>query len=170
MATSTRMSHVSPALYRTLSQIVPDLYVHCVDPWCLIGSTAALLVGADVGVADVDVLVSRDDAERLMALWASMREQAHEPAAGDRFRAHFARFRFPDMPVEIMGGLELSLETGRQPVSAGRLTLVGVDGQAVPVPSVADQIRILESFGRDKDRQCAAALRALTSSPLWEEE
>lgn len=164
------MSHVSPALYRTLAQIVPDLYVHCVDPWCLIGSAAALLAGADVGVADVDVLVSRDDAERLMALWASMREQAHEPAAGDRFRSHFARFRFPGMPVEIMGGLELNGESGWQPVRAGRLTLVGVDGQAVPVPSVADQIRIFESFSRDKDRQRAAALRALASFPLRGED
>ena len=159
------MSHVSPALYRTLQQIVPDLSVHCVDPWCLIGSAAALLAGADVGVADVDVLVSRDDAERLMTLWASMREEIDEPAGADRFRSHFARFRFPGMPVEIMGGLELNGATGWQPVNAGRLTLVGVDGQAIPVPSVVDQIRILESFGRDKDRQRAAALRALTSSP-----
>jgi hypothetical protein len=170
MAASTRMSHVSPALYRTLAQIVPDLYVQCIDPWCLIGSAAALLAGADVGVADVDVLVSRDDAGRLMTLWASMREEAHEPAGPERFRAHFARFRFPDMPVEIMGGLELNVETGWQPVSAGRLTLVGVDGQAIPVPSIADQIRILESFGRDKDRQRAAALRALASSPLRGED
>ena len=164
------MSHVSPALYRTLAQIVPDLYVHCVDPWCLIGSAAALLVGADVGVADVDVLVSRDDAERLMTLWASMRDDVHEPADADRFRSHVACFRFPGLPVEIMGGLELNGESGWQPVSAGRLTLVGVDGLAVPVPSVADQIRILESFGRDKDRHRATALRALTSSPLRGED
>ena len=166
MAASTRMSHVSPALYRTLTQIVPDLYVHCIDPWCLIGSAAALLAGADVGVADVDVLVSRDDAERLMTLWASVREEAHEPADAERFRSHFARFRFPAMPVEIMGGLELNGAAGWQPVSAGRLMVVGVDGQAVPVPSVADQVRILESFGRDKDRQRAASLRASASSPL----
>ncbi len=164
------MSHVSPALYRTLAQIVPDLYVHCVDPWCLIGSAAALLVGADVGVADVDVLVSRDDAERLMSLWASLRDEHHAPADADRFRSHFARFGFPGMPVEIMGGLELGGTSGWQPVSAGRLTLAGVDGLAVPVPSVTDQVRILEGFGRDKDRHRAAALRALASSPLRGED
>jgi hypothetical protein len=119
-----------------------------------------------VGVSDVDVLVSRDDAERLMTLWASLRDEHHAPADADRFRSHFARFLFPGMPVEIMGGLELGGASGWQPVSAGRLTLAGVDGLAVPVPSVADQIRILESFGRDKDRQRASSLRALTSSPL----
>jgi hypothetical protein len=39
METAPRMSHVSPALYATLADAVPDLHVHCLDPWCLIGST-----------------------------------------------------------------------------------------------------------------------------------
>ena len=164
------MSHVSPALYTTLAEIVPDLHVQCADPWCLIGSAAALLAGAEVSVADVDVLVSRDDAEQLMALWAARREEVYEPAGAERFRSHFARFRFPGMPVEVMGGLELNAGDGWQPVKAGRLTLVGLHGLAVPVPSVADQIRILESFGRDKDRLRASTLRALASSPLRGED
>lgn len=159
------MSHVTPALYATLAEIVPELHVHCVEPWCLVGSAAALLVGAEVGVADVDVLVSRDDAERLMLLWASRRESTYEPADADRFRSHFARFRFPGLPVEVMGGLELNAGDGWRPVRAGRLTLVGLNGLAVPVPSIPDQIRILESFGREKDHRRAASLRALASSP-----
>lgn len=160
------MSHVSPALYATLAEIVPELHVHCLDPWCLIGSAAALLVGAEVSVADVDVLTSRADADRLMALWASRREPGHQPADGDRFRSHFARFRFPGLPVEVMGALELDSSEGWQPVQAGRMTLVGMDGLAVPVPSLQDQIRIFESFGRDKDRTRAAALRQLSSLPF----
>ncbi len=158
------MSHVTPALYATLADIVPDLHVHCLDPWCLIGSAAALLVGADVGVADVDVLMSHDDAVRLMSVWASRRELAFEPASAERFRSCFARFRFPGMPVEVMGGLELNQGDGWKPVKAGRLTLVGLNGLAVPVPSIDDQIRILESFGREKDVQRAKMLRALASS------
>jgi hypothetical protein len=157
------MSHVSPALYATLAGIVPELHVQCVDPWCLIGSSAALLVGAEVSVADVDVLVSRDDAERLMTLWASYREPIHEPADGHRFRSHFARFAFPGIPVEVMGALELNQGDSWQPVQAGRMTLVGLNGLAVPVPTISDQIRILESFGREKDRQRASSLRALSS-------
>ena len=159
------MSHVTPALYATLAEIVPELHVHCVDPWCVIGSTAALLAGAEVSVADVDVLTSPEDAERLMALWAERREPAHEPAGAERFRSHFARFRFPGLPVEVMGGLELNQGDGWMPVEAGRLTLAGLNGLAVPMPSVEDQIRILESFGREKDRARAKALRAFTSSP-----
>jgi hypothetical protein len=170
MASPTRMSHVSPKLYATLAEIVPELHVHCIDPWCVIGSAAALLSGADIGVADVDVLVSTDDATRLMVLWASRREYVYEAADAERFRSHFARFRFPGLPVEVMGGLELNTGDGWKLVQAGRLTLVGLNGLAVPVPSIADQIRILDSFGREKDQRRAISLRALASSPLRGED
>jgi len=159
------MSHIPPALFVALAELVPDLHVHCVEPWCLIGSVAARLLGAEVGVADVDVLVSHADAETLAALWADRRDSAHVPADGDRFRSHFARFRFPGLPVEVMGGLELGRGEGWQPVLPGRLVLVGVRGMAVPVPSLDDQVRILESFGRDKDRARADALRRLRQPP-----
>lgn len=160
------MSHVTPALFATLAEVVPELHVHCAQPWCVIGSAAALLVGADVGVADVDLLVSREDAEALMTLWADRRESVYEPADGERFRSHFARFRFPGLPVEVMGGLELNQGDGWKAVRAGRLTLVGLNGLAVSVPSIEDQVRILESFGREKDLRRANALRALASAPI----
>lgn len=155
------MSHLSPALYATLAEIVPDLHVHCVDPWCLIGSTAALLLGAEVEVADVDVLTSRTDGEALMIVWAEWRESAPSLADGDRFRSRFARFRFPGRPVEVMGALELNVDDCWQPVRPGKLVLAGVKGLAVPVPSVDDQIRLCESFGRRKDLQRAALLKQL---------
>ena len=155
------MSHIPPALFVALAELVPELHVHCAEPWCLIGSAAARLLGAEVDVADIDVLVSRADAETLATLWADRRDAAHAPADDDRFRSHFARFRFPGMPVEVMGGLELDRGEGWQAVSPGRLVLAGVQGMAVPVPALDEQIRIFESFGRDKDRARAAALRAL---------
>lgn len=159
------MSHVPPALFVTLTELVPELHVHCAEPWCLIGSAAALMLGADVSVADVDVLVSRDDADTLAKHWADRRDSGHEPADGHRFRSHFARFRFPGLPVEVMGELELDAGEGWHPVSPGKLVLVGLQGIAVPVPSLDDQIRIFESFGRDKDRARAAALRRLRQPP-----
>lgn len=155
------MSHIPPALFVALTELVPDLHVHCAEPWCLIGSAAARLLGAEVSVADIDVLVSRADAETLARLWADRRDAAYAPADDGRFRSRFARFRFPGMPVEVMGGLELDQGDGWQAVSPGRLVLVGVQGMAVPVPALDEQIRIFESFGRDKDRARATALRRL---------
>lgn len=156
------MSHLSPALYATLAEIVPDLYVHCVDPWCLIGSTAALLLGAQVNVADVDVLTSRADADALMATWAEQRESGAVAADDQRFRSRFARFRFRYMLVEVMGALELKTAGNWRAVKPGRLVLAGVNGLAVPVPSIDDQIRLLEAFGRTKDAPRVAALRTIT--------
>lgn len=156
------MNHLSPALYATLAEIVPDLHVQCAEPWCLIGSTAALLLGASVSPADVDVLTSRADAETLMRLWASRREPVAEDA-DMHFRSHFARFRFPGVPVEVMGDLAVNTPDGWQAIQAGRLVLVGVNGLAVPVPAIDEQLRILASFGRDKDLRHAAALRALAA-------
>lgn len=155
------MSHIPPALFVALTELVPELHVHCAEPWCLIGSAAARLLGAEVGVADINVLVSSADADALATLWADRRDVAYVPADADRFRSHFARYRFPGLPVEVMGALELDRGEGWQKVSPGRLMLVGVQGMAVPVPVLDDQLRLLESFGRDKDRERAAALRRL---------
>lgn len=149
------------ALEQVIAEAVPELRRHCRDPWQLIGSAAARLAGADVTVADLDVLTSAADADRLAAAWHARREAAYEPAGADRFRSRFGRFRFDAMPVEIMGGLELHAERGWEPVTVGEVVAVQVAGAEVPVPSVAEQIRILESFGRPKDLHRAALLRAL---------
>jgi hypothetical protein len=106
-------------------------------------------------------LTSRGDAEVLMALWASQRQPAFVPPDADRFRSHFARFRFPGAPVEVMGALELFADDRWQPVWPDKLVLVGVGGVAVPVPSIDDQIRLCERFGRQKDLRRQAALSAL---------
>ena len=158
------MSHVSPALYATLAEIVPDLHVHCIDPWCLIGSTAALLLGAQVSVADIDVLTSRTDADTLMQRWAQRRVADFIPADEQRFRSHFARFAFPGVSVEVMGELELHTEGTWQPVRPGQLVLAGMNGLAIPVPSIGEQIRIVESFGRPKDLQRAGLLKAMAET------
>ena len=155
------MSHLSPALYATLAEIVPDLHVHCVDPWCVIGSTAALLLGAEVSVADVDVLTSRTDAGTMMTVWAERREPLTTSADGQLFRSNFARFRFPGRPVEVMGELELHTENGWQTIRPQHLMLAGVNGLAVPIPTSAEQIRLLEAFGRPKDHQRAVQLKLL---------
>lgn len=141
---------------------IPRLREHCRDPWVIIGSTAAALAGADVTVADLDVLTSTADARRLIDAWSIWLDRAYRPEGGDRFRSHFARFHFADgMPVEVMGGLELRSVEGWQPVKVDEITLVHCAGVSVPIPAIAEQIRILENFARSKDLLRAQLLRAL---------
>lgn len=150
------------ALHEVLAAALPDLHRLCRDPWTLIGSAAARLAGAEVVVADLDVLTSVRDAEILIGHWQARRDETYVPHGEERFRSCFARFRFPGLPVEVMGGLELCGERGWEPVRVGEVLTVDVAGLAVPIPAVAEQIRVLESFGRPKDLQRAALLKQLS--------
>ena len=152
------------ALEQVILDAVPQLRQLCRDPWQLIGSAAARLAGAAVSVADLDLLTSAADAARLADAWRDRREAGYAPAGAERFRSHFVRFRFAGMPVEVMGALELDAGQGWTPVTVREVMLVRVAGLQVPVPSIAEQIRILESFGRPKDLHRAALLRALGSA------
>ncbi|KRE87895.1 hypothetical protein ASG75_05190 [Rhodanobacter sp. Soil772] len=161
MKASVRVDTV--AVWReVLAAAVPDLHRLCRDPWTLIGSAAARLAGAEVVVADLDVLTSVRDAETLIGHWKARRDDTYVPPGEDRFRSRFARFLFPGLPVEVMGGLELCGERGWELVRIDAIVMLDVAGLAVPIPAVTEQIRVLESFGRPKDLQRAALLKRLS--------
>jgi hypothetical protein len=152
-----QQSAVTAALVAT----VPDLHRHCRDPWIVIGSVAAYLAGAAVTVADLDVLTSVRDAQTMAGHWQAQRDLEYTPADSPRFRSHLARFHFGGLPVEVIGGLEVSGADGWVPVRIGARTFVDIDGLSVPIPTIAEQIRVLQSFARPKDFQRVALLKAL---------
>jgi hypothetical protein len=154
------------ALRESLVASVPDLHRHCRDPWAVIGSGAAWLAGASVTVADLDVLTSTRDAEILIGHWRTRLVATTAVAGADRFRSRFARFLFPGLALEIMGGLEVAGDAGWAPVTLKEIITVDVAGMRVPIPAVHEQIRVLERFGRPKDRQRAALLKSLCEERL----
>jgi hypothetical protein len=160
---AAQMNPQASALEQAVAVAVPLLREHCRDTWVVIGSAAAALAGANVDVADLDVLTTVDDAERLIMLLHERLDTSYAPAGADRFRSRFARFRFPGMPMEVMGGLELYVSQGWQPVRVNEIAQLSCAGLQVPTPSIAEQIRILESFDRPKDLQRAAVLRTMDS-------
>ena len=151
-------------LRRTLAACVPELQRHCADPWVVIGSAAAWLAGAEVTVADVDVLTSVSDARSLARHWQARLLTTEASKDGDRFRSHFARFDFP-VEVEVMGGLELASPDGWKAVRVEATLTVEIDGIEVPVPTLAEQVRLLESFGRPKDQERVQRLKRLEGYP-----
>jgi hypothetical protein len=151
---------VAPSLRQTLAACVPELQRRCADSWVVIGSAAAHLAGAQVEVADLDVLTSTRDAQSLIDHWHGRLLATDTPVDADRFRSRFARFEFP-LPVEIMGDLEVATPDGWRPVRVGEIRRVEIDGLNVPVPTIAEQIRLLEGFGRPKDSQRAGLLKRL---------
>jgi hypothetical protein len=163
MAAAQMTSNAS--LREALEDCVPQLHRHCRDPWVVIGSAAAALAGADVSVNDVDLLTSVGDAERLKNCWHSRLNAAYEPDHAMLFRSCFARFDFPEMPVEVMGGLELYEGNAWVQVHIDKVVHVECGDVRVPIPARDELIRLLERFARPKDLQRSALLRALGTEP-----
>ena len=129
---------MTPAELRTLFEsVAPDLDAFAA-PWSLIGSGALVLLGVPLDdAADLDVVTGVDGAGRLRAAWAEWLDAAEpKPPEGPYRSEDFARYLTPWGPVEVMGGLKV------------RGRVLDVSG---PIPSAADQLRILKLFGRPKD-------------------
>lgn len=155
------MMPISPSLCDVIEVCVPQLHQHCRDPWVIIGSAAAALAGAEVAVADLDVMTSITDAEHLKTLWKSRLNTSYKPDSAALFRSHFARFDFPAMPVEVMGDLEVYGAGEWQPVQVNEIVRIACKGVEVPIPAPSEQIRMLERFARPKDLLRTQLLRAL---------
>ena len=130
------------------------------DPWWLIGSTAMHLAGeVDAFPHDVDVLTSERDADAFIARHRELLEHEYRPADGERFRSRFARFGFSPLPVELMGGLQVRREGEWLPVRIESTRMIDCAGHSIPVPTLAEQLRLFEWFGRAKDLDKARGLR-----------
>lgn len=144
-----------------LHEIGTDLERHAGAPVYLIGSAAAALAGAEVEVADLDLLTTVEDAQRLEQAWSARRVHDYAPADDARFRSRFARYAFAAMTVEVMGGLEVRVGGAWQALRIGSSRPLAGHAGGLRLPSIDEQLRVLGLFGRDKDRRRADLLRRL---------
>lgn len=157
---------LDPRLAATLAGLRPALQAMR-DPWWIIGSAGLALLGAfDERPEDVDLLTSADDAEALNDSWRGHVQADRHPADGVQFRSVYARFVHFPLPVEVMGGLEVRRNGSWEALAVRESEVAVVDGFEVRVPALAEQIRILRLFGRDKDlaKAALAETRARTST------
>jgi len=155
------MTKNSMRIGATLADIEHDLGRQLTSDAFVIGSAAVCLVGANIDVADLDILTTTDDAGRLEQVWQSRRRHDYLPPDGGLFRSRFARYAFTAMPVEIMGGLEVCIEDAWQRVRIDDSRRLEGYAARLRLPSPAELRRVLHLFGRDKDRRRAALLRDL---------
>jgi hypothetical protein len=146
---------IDPNLKCTLD-VVAEAAGELREPWWIIGSAAAVLVGLlDEPVADVDLLTDGEGARQLLRHWDF---QAATPSPSPLFASEvFGRISVAPLPIEIMGGLHVR---GNRFVPSTRMPLRWKDRQLF-VPDLPEQIAILRLFGRAKDLQRAERLSAL---------
>jgi hypothetical protein len=151
---------IDAALASTLDGL-GDALAGCRDPWWIIGSAAMALHGAQVSVADVDVLLSPDDAAALLAVWG---EPLPPASATATFRSRIfyrSEMRFA-LPVELMAGFEVLSGGLWQPVMPRARVAKHFGGTILFIASVADLLAMCKLFGRPKDAVRAAVLATLS--------
>lgn len=146
---------MGPDLEAALEQAA-SLLATARDPWWVIGSAAVALHGADPGrVADVDILTSADDAERLLRTAGATRDRS---APRTHFRSVYGRLASSGLAIEIMGGLEVLAGDAWVAVRPRTRVAVAVGSSVVFIPDRQELVAILQRFGRPKDLARAALL------------
>lgn len=152
---------MSPAeLEALVRRLAPEL-AQLAEPWAVIGSGALMIVGLPVtDCPDLDIVTTAAGAAALEAAWRDWRQgdYAPDPAAG--FRSRFSRYLAPEGAIEVMGDLQLRTAKGWRPVVVGATERRRFGGLDVPLPTPAEQLRILREFGRPKDLAKAERLEA----------
>jgi hypothetical protein len=137
-----------------------DVMVSAHDPWWIIASAAVALHGADAGpVGDVDVLLSRRDAMRILPTIGVQPVSGVESAA---FHSGiFGTWRGAALPVEFMADFTYRCGADWITVAPTTRQAIEISGRTVFVPERAELHRMLLAFGRPKDLVRARSLEAL---------
>ena len=130
------------------------------DPWWIIASAAAALHGArPITVGDVDVLLSPDDACRILPGLGLVAKRGTGSAI---FQSDiFATWMEPPLPVEFMAGFRRLAGAEWVEVEPRTCQRVMLDDVTLNIPERAELQAMFESFARPKDIERAGLLAAL---------
>lgn len=130
------------------------------DPFYIIGSAALVLSGIEgIKISDIDILTSDRDANYLKEAWSSRRIGNHITKENELFKSNFSRYRFSNLDIEVMGELKVNVENVWLPLIIHEFEVIQISGHnkslhepfAVKIPTLQEQLRIFDWFGRGKD-------------------
>jgi len=142
---------IKDKIIRTLSEAASGLKL-LDDGFFVIGASAIILSGTDIGnTGDIDIIVSSHDADKLKKIWKDKIESNPQLKDSDLFKSNFGRYKFLEMDIEIIGDLLIFRDGRWTEVKVQEYTLTDINGLSVKIPTIKDQERILQLFGREKD-------------------
>jgi hypothetical protein len=127
--------------------------------WWLIGSAAALLIGAELNPQDVDVVASAAVIERITGV--APQGRTSDPASAFHSDPFFRLEIKGGLPIEFMGDLVVGPHGSRTPLNIHTRQAINLPRGTVYVPEILEQIAIFETFGRPKDLAKAEMLKAI---------
>lgn len=154
------MAHdIETDLLQTLSRVA-ELATQAQDPWWVFGGSAAALYGAEgIEAHDVDVIMSPEDAKRVLT---SQGITAIGDGGTDHFRSEvYGKLINTPLPIDILGGFEVKQAGSWVPVAFGAPVRIDLPTGIVFVPQIEELIPLFRLCGRPKDIDRAAKLEAL---------
>lgn len=147
-------------LGKNISQTLQDvarIMADARDDWWIIGSAAVALHGAILDVADVDVMLSVQDADRMFGRANISRVVGSEHAL---FRSErFGIYASTPLMVEFMAGFCVSRQGKWEPVALQTRQKKLVNGAVLWVPEREELMVLLHHFSRPKDLARAKLLQ-----------
>ena len=141
--------------------LLPDLLQPVNGKWVLIGTTSLYLQGFSVAPCDIDILCDEETALQIQLLLKPYLLPFDSIVTRDKFNSLFSRYRINGIKVEVMGDLQVN--TGNNWVNLldriEKFESKKLGVYSVKIPSKADQIKIYELFGREKDKKILAMLK-----------
>ena len=156
--TSAGESIIDPRLETGLRVILQAVQT-ANDPWWIIGSAAMALHGASpLTVADIDLLMSREDARQVLKDHGVA--PSNEPMAPFHSGV-FGRLNAGPMSVDVMGGFHIRVDDAWREVVPETRQAIPFGSGALYVPTVIELVALCDLFGRPKDFERQKILQRL---------
>ncbi len=131
------------------------------DNFIVIGSSALYLLGIKIKQpADIDIFTGIETVEKFRIFW-SKNLVDFQPEKEKLFRSNFAKFKFKGTIIEVMGGLQLKKENCWQNIYIADYQTVEIENTAIKIPTLNEQKRLLNLFGRPKDLELLRLLEQI---------
>ncbi len=143
MSISAKITTVLRKAYPALSQLQDDYFI--------IGSSALNLCSIEIETSDIDILLSQKDSAYLQNIWADKHIKDHVTQNDHLFRSDLSRFNFGELAIEIMPELKVNKNGVWIPLHVQDHFILDLDGMQIKVPTLEEQKRIFNLFGREKD-------------------
>lgn len=141
---------IKEKIFSALRESYPSLK-QLKDHYYIIGATALILSDIEIeNTNDIDILVSERDAEWLRDEWKNKKINI-TPDPSLLFRSNYSRYQFSDIEIEILGSLKVNKENIWTPLVIKDFVVFETEDFQVKIPTLAEQVRILNFFGRKKD-------------------